>query len=201
MSKVTSVEKIQIAEFVNKINKLHKRYNECNQHFVENQIDFLTKTINSDNYVDLAKQLNFPQELLTHMVFAIARDMNSYDEFNYKKECGSKFCDKFMEIANKFLVERNNKPASTPSAGNIEIGLQHYKDFDWGDDSFVSVPVIFPDFPDRSIFRNICQISEEGWGVVFKLENYGRKHFLEAETEQDQVELLEMIRLMNKFLG
>jgi hypothetical protein len=196
-----------IKEFVRNVNQLHAHYNECNKKFTADQIGFLNKVTEyanqGKNHSDLAKDLNFPAPLVAHIVSTVKEDMNTSDDFNYKKEYGSKFCEKFMEDTKNFI-----KPLDRSPKAEIEMALDDLDNFWWGDNMWVNspfgVPVSF-EVPkelldDKTNWQNVLrpQVSGKCWN--FNLRGISGRYYLEASSDEEKTEVLEMLRLMNKYL-
>jgi len=211
-----------IKNFVDKVNKLHAYYNDCNKKFAADQVGFLTKAIDyanqGKNHSDLAKDLDFPEALVAHIVSTVKEDMNSSDDFNYKKEYGSKFCDKFIADTKNFIkkpavkeicldVLKGTRPTIFSinkddlkdglDETTIEIGLEDLDNLWWADNMWVNAPF---EIPKEIMETYIPQVHSEGWSFSLRLENFGNKHYLEASSDEEKAEVLEMLRLMNKHL-
>jgi hypothetical protein len=187
---------VEIERFVRQVNDLHKQYNECNKKFADDPMTFFKSVIDCNgNLSDLAKLLNFPELLVAHIVTVIADDMTDDDEFHYREEFGSKFCEQFAQH-----VKGLNVASDASSKFTIEVGLDDLDNLYWNDDMWVSVPCDF-EVPQHLIDRGNCfQVQREGWGLYLRMENYGNKHYLEPSSPNEQAEVVEMLRLMSKYL-
>lgn len=179
--------------FVDQINKLYTYYNECSKKFIEkpNCFDNLREKIaeyseQNKNHLDLAKDIGFPEPLVAHLVNILLIDMKS--EKIYSEE--------FLNAVENFVVKAENTPKNV-----VNIGLEDVGDFTWADDMWVyNVPCDF-DFPegfDRNSDFSVC----DEWSIYLRfLDNYSNKNYIEAFSTEEKLEIVEMLRLMNKYLA
>lgn len=193
--------KINDKNFVDQINKLHTYYNECSKKFVEepNCFENLMEKIaeyskQNKNHLDLAKDIGFPEPLVAHLVNILLIDMKS--KKIYSKE--------FLNTVESFVVKAEKTPKNVVNIGLKDVGSWHIRQIckkNGIDDRRVyNVPCDF-DFPegfDRNSDFSVC----DEWSIYLRfLDNYSNKNYIEAFSTEEKLEIVEMLRLMNKYLA
>jgi len=125
-----------------------------------------------------------------------------------KEQADSLFLVKDAELANAFkAVDWDNFLTPTQKTFYVNIMFDDTvesvaKDnWIWAD-SFITInlPVNLPEQYAKNI-HNIDLGEDGSWGNYLKLENFGNKHNIVVSTPEEKRELLEMYRLMNKYLA
>lgn len=181
--------------FVDQINKLYTYFNECSKKFIEepNCFDNLMKKIaeyseQNKSHLDLAKDIGFPEPLVAHLVNILLFDMKSKKIYS----------EEFLNTVENFVVKAENT-----SENVVNIGLEDVGDFTWADDMWVyNVPCDF-DFPEGfNLNSDFSVSSNDEWSIYLRLEdNYCRKNYIEASSEEEKLEIVEMLSLMKKYLA
>ena len=125
-----------------------------------------------------------------------------------KEQADSLFLVKDAELANAFKeIDWDNFLSSTQKTFYVNI---MFDDTDanvakdnwiWADSVItINLPVNLPEEYAKNI--NNIDLGEDGtWGNYRKLEKFDNKHDIAVSTLEEKRELLEMYRLMNKYLG
>jgi len=200
--------KFDLNNLVDNLDALINQYQKCADHFANDPqhfIDIMALCLNNKETVqDLAKKLNYPQDLVKHIIHCLQNDFNSSDDWELKEYITKKTNGNFLKLPLD-LIE--SLAYLTPET-ILNIYLEDNKNWLWGDYSMIQTLSPFP-IPeeyttticnDQKILK-ILDLSSKGWHFDLRLENYGNKHYFEAASKEEKKEILEMYRLMNKYLG
>lgn len=204
--------KFNLNNFVDNLDALRNQYQKCADNFTSNPHKFIDEMAlclnNKETIKDLAKKLNYPQDLVKHIIYSLQNDFDD-DHWKLKEYITKKTNGKFLKLPPNLIeiLSRDwTRPHLTPEK-TLNIYLNDNQNWLWGDYSLVQTLSPFPlpeeyttIYNDRDTLKTF-DLSSQGWYFSLRLENYGNKHYFEAKSKEEKKEILEMYRLMNKYLG
>lgn len=200
---------VEIKNFVKQIKKMQTHYNECNKIFVEDRVGFLEKIIEyakqNKNHLNLAKDIGFPERLVAHIVaclYSAGTSLDSDESIRHilDQSGGADLLKNFVFDCKKLLGSFEDKHSKS-DVDVVNIGLDDASDFTWADNMWIyNVPCNF-DFPEGFNKNSGFDVHDKGWSIYLRLDEYGKKNYLEASSDEEKFEITEMLRLMGKYLG
>lgn len=198
---MTTKTKFSTDDFIKNLDAIRIICQKCADDFANDPFKFIDEMANfikkNKNHVSLAKKLNYPEPLVKHIISCMEIDFNDNDEWKLKKYIEKKTNGKFLNT---------NKEVPSKSDNFINIYLEDNKPWFWGDNCWFQIPSPFPipeeytTLYDTKVLDNF-DITADGWQFSLRTENYGNKHYFSANSAKEKKEVLEMYRLMNKYLG
>jgi hypothetical protein len=205
-SQIQIKTEVEIKNFVKQIEKMQTHYNECNKIFVEDRVNFLEKIIDyakqNKNHLNLAKDIGFPEHLVAHIVSCWVNDGKSDESTRHILDQSG-----VVDLLKNFVFDRKKllgsfeDKQSKSDVNVVNIGLDDASDFTWADNMWIyNVPCNF-DFPEGFSQNSNFDVHSKGWSIYLRLDEYGKKNYLEASSDKEKFEIAEMLRLMGKYLG
>ena len=146
-------------------------------------------------HVEMAKEMLLEDSVVAFLIKLIQENTDSL--FVVKDFA---LADKFKAVDwNEFIVETQKTLYVNIMFDDTDEDSEN--DWSWAD-SFITtnLPVELPKEYANNIHN--LDLGEDGsWGNYLKLEKFGNKHDVVVSTLEEKQELIEMYRLMNKYLG